>query len=47
MPEPNFWIVAAIIAGVFIIWLIVDFFIAWFIGNFIHVGNPSEEEIEE
>ena len=47
MPDHNPWIVAAIIAGVFIIWLVADFFIAWLIGNFIHVGNPSEEETEE
>ena len=42
-PDPNFWIVAGIIAGSFLLWLAADFLIGIFIGKIIHVGNPSDE----
>ena len=42
--EPNFWMMMAIIAGAFILWLIADFFIAKLVGNFIHVGMGDDDD---
>ena len=44
MNEPNFWIVAAIIAGAFILWLIADFVITYLVGSFIHVGMGDDDD---
>lgn len=43
MDDPNFWIVASIIAGAFCLWLIADYFIAKFIRNIIGVGMVEDD----
>lgn len=44
LPDHNFWIVAAIIAGALLLWLAADFFIGILFGNFIHVGMGEDDD---
>lgn len=44
MPDPNFWIMAAIVAGALILWLIADFCIAKFVGNIIYIGTGEDDD---